>query len=330
MYPCAMRTLAAALFLGVVPMLQAQTIPKDDATRIAEFYRLAPQIEDRIWPGWSKTPDPILLITPTVEFLTHYPSVPPGFAPSGDQYLSRPRQFPTDLEATFPPFEPPAIIVIGEPASTASKASTRWEIVLMHEHFHQLQFVQPGYYEAVAALNLSRGDKTGMWQLNYAFPYADPQVVKQFSALRNQLLLTLATPEGKPLRSASRKYLAMRRHFFAALQPDDRKYLNFQLWQEGIARYTQIAAAEAAATYQPTEAYQQLPDYTPFSGDASQLRSSTLTELRDIDLAKSKRGAIYSFGAVEGLLLDRLNTQWKAEYFSHMLTTEPFFDHLPR
>ena len=319
-----MRFVTLLLF-GVGCTAYAQ-IPVDDAIRVAEFYRLAPQIEDLIWPGWSKVADPLLLVTPENEFLSHIPVSPSGFKLSGDGYLTRPRQFPTNLQATFPAFEGhPAVIVIGEPASTASKTSTPWEIVLMHEHFHQLQFSRPGYYDAVAAHNLSHGDNTGMWQLNYAFPYTDAQVSQRFSALRDQLLLTISQKDEKSFRGASRKYLTMRRAFLARLKPDDRKYLNFQLWQEGIARYTQIAAAEAAVTYQPTETYQHLPDYTSFDGNASKLRASTLRELRNVDLAKAGRVAVYSFGAVEGILLDRLNPQWKSDYFKHLLSTEPLF-----
>jgi hypothetical protein len=311
--------------LGFGCAVYAQTISVDDAVRVAEFYRLAPQIEDGIWPGWSAVADPILLITPTAEFLTHFPSPPNEFNPTNDGFLTRPRQFPPSLQATFPAFGPPSVIVIGEPSLTASKTSTPWEIVLMHEHFHQLQYAQTGYFQAVAALGLSRGDQTGMWILNYPFPYTKAAVAKRFAELRDQLLLTVASPDGRKFRSASKRYLTMRRAFFAQLSPDDHRYLSFQLWQEGIARYTQIASAESAAGYHPTEAYQRLPDYEPFSGAPSKLRSSTLQELRTVELAKAGRVAVYSFGAVEGMLLDCLNPEWKSEYFRQMLTTDPLF-----
>ena len=41
----------------------AQQLPREDAIRIAEFYRLAAQIQDQIWPNWSNTPAPLLLVT---------------------------------------------------------------------------------------------------------------------------------------------------------------------------------------------------------------------------------------------------------------------------
>jgi hypothetical protein len=320
-----MRVLVAAFLVGLSSAASGQTVATDDVVRVAEFYRLAPQIEDGIWPGWSKVASPLLLITPDYEFLTRFPAPPNEFTPANDGFMARPRQFPTNVQATLPVFGPPPVIAIGQPSHTASKTSTPWEIVLMHEHFHQLQYSQPEYDHAVGALGLSRGDQTGGWMLNYPFPYANAQVATSFARLRDQLLLTVTSPDGEKFHQAAERYLAMRRAFFAQLSADDHKYLSFQLWQEGIARYTQIKAAEAAARYQPTQAYQRLPDYEPFSGAASKLRGSTLDELRTIDLAKAGRSAVYSFGAAEGYLLDRLNPQWKNQYFQHMLTTDPLF-----
>jgi hypothetical protein len=70
-------------------------------------------------------PDPLLLITAENEFLMHFPSSPPGFQPSADGYLMRTRQFQPNLQAAFPPFvSQPAVIVIGQPASTTSLKKT--------------------------------------------------------------------------------------------------------------------------------------------------------------------------------------------------------------
>ena len=92
-----------------------------------------------------------------------------------------------------------------------------------------------------------------------------------------------------------------------------------------MARYTQIKAAEAAADYQPSEAFAALPDYTPFSANALTARARTLDELKHVDIAQAKREAVYSFGAAECLLLDRINPEWKSQYFQHLLTTDPLF-----
>ncbi len=302
-----------------------QEIPADDGVRVAEFYRLAPAIEDGIWPGWSKVLSPLLLITAENEFLTHHPAPPKDFKPVGDGFYVRARTFPVQLEATFPAFGPPAVIVIGEPKSTASKTSTPWLIVVMHEHFHQLQDAAPGYFHAVEELGLSHGDESGMWMLEYPFPYKKPEVAQSFARLRDLLLATVGETDDVKFRKDAEEYVAMRRKFLAQLSADDHKYLSFQLWQEGMARYTQIMAAEAAASYKPTEAFAALADYEPFSAYALRARAETLDELRKVDLAKAQRGAIYPFGAVEGLLLDRLNPGWKDGYFKLLLSTDDLF-----
>jgi hypothetical protein len=301
-------------------------IPMDDAIRVHEFYRLAAQIQDQIWPNWSQVPAPLLVVTPETEFLTHHPATPKEFKAAEDGFYARPRQFETNLLATFPAFGPPSVIVIGEPKNTSSKTSTPWLITLMHEHFHQLQNSQTGYFQAVQDLGLSRGDTTGMWMLNYPFPYDEPEVARAFANLRDLLLKAVNEPDKHEAEKLARKYIQARKGFFARISPDDRKYFNFQLWQEGIARYTQIKAAEAAAQYQPTAEYTALSDFESFAAYAAKARTDTLNELKRADLSQWKRNVVYSFGAAEGLLLDRLNPKWKDAYFKHPLAMDLFFE----
>ena len=255
-----MRLPLIALLLATTLLAQApKPIPVPDTTRIAEFYRLADQIQDKVWPGWSKTPAPLVLVTTDTEYLTHFPDPPKEFQKSGDDFYSRPRQFATDLQATFPAFGFPPVIVIGEPSNTASKTSTPWLIVVMHEHFHQLQWAQPEYLHAINNLGLNKGDTTGMWMLNYPFPYEVPEIADAFAHLRDTLLAALNEVDQQRFAPLSRAYLKERKDFMAQFLPGDRKYFSFQLWQEGVARYVQIKSAEAAADYQPSTAFAALP-----------------------------------------------------------------------
>ena len=131
----------------------------------------------------------------------------------------------------------------------------------------------------------------------------------------------------REIQSSCPSYIIARKEFFAQLSPDDRKYLNFQLWKEGIARYVQIKSAEAAGNYQPTPEYAALPDYETFQSYARKARSDTLSELKRADLATWKRLVVYSFGASEGLLLDRLRPEWKQRYFRQFFTLDPYFEY---
>jgi hypothetical protein len=321
-----LRWVAVPLF-AVTAFAQTPTpiLLNADAIRIREFYRLSSQFADQVWPGWSATPAALLLVTSQTEFLTHYQNPPADFKAIGGEFYARPRQFPTGLLATFPAFGPPSTIVIGEPENTEAKTSTPWLFVVMHEHFHQLQDSEPGIFDAVKGLGLGGDDKTGMWMLNYPFPYQDPELAKGFIELRDSLLAALAETDAAKFDVAAHKYIAERRKFFAQLTENDRKYLSFQLWKEGIARYVQVRSAEAAAQYQPTMEYRALPDFESFSSYASTARGQTLKELREVDLPTGKRVVVYPWGAAEGFLLDRLNPTWKDGYFSNLFTLDPYF-----
>lgn len=323
-----MRNLIALLLLSISVLSQESAVlklPAEDAIRIQEFYRLASSIQDHIWPGWGKVAAPLMLVAPDAEFLTHHPSPPKESTRVADDVYARPRQFPTSFQATFPAFGPPAVMVVGEPSNTISKTSTPWLIMLMHEHFHQLQWAQPNYVDGVNAMGLSHGDTSGMWMLNFPFPYEKPEVAQAFAQLRDSLLRAIEEPDTRKFERLAQAYIEQRKRFFALVSTDDHKYFSFQLWQEGIARYTEVKSAEAAAEYSPTAEFTALADYEPFTSYAASKRKDTLNELRRADLTTWKREVVYSFGATEGFLLDRMNPKWKKEYFQHMFSTDSYF-----
>ncbi len=328
--PLALLRNSIVVLLAAAP-LAAQTptvakIPPDDAVRIREFYRLADAIQDKVWPGWSNAPAPLLLVTETTEFLTRYPEPPKDFSKAGEDVWARPRRFPTNLLATFPAFGPSSVIVIGEPANTDARTSTPWLFVVLHEHFHQLQNAQPGYFKATEALGLARGDTSGMWMLNYPFPYDDTATGQAFAHLRESLLAALREQDAARFEARVAEYKAERKAFLARLAPDDRKYLSFQVWQEGIAHYTQVVAAEAASDYRPSAEYIALPDFRPIAGYGAKMRAQTLVALEHVELATAQRIAVYPFGCAEGFLLDRLDPRWKEGYFRHPFTLDPYFE----
>ena len=292
-----------------------------DRTRLAEMFRLAERIEDRIWPNWSKAPFAVLLVTPEYEFLIRHPKPSPDFMSLGyDSVLKsdiyyRKRTFDMHFLATFPAVGGISTIVVGQAENTSAKTSTPWVVILLHEHFHQLQDSQPNFYADVNALNLSRGDQSGMWMLNYAFPYDRDDVQKQFE--RTSLALAAALTSPRPGRNSKvEAYLQERRKFQQLVSADDNKYWEFQLWKEGIARYTEYQSARlAAAAYRPSREFRALPDYRPYREVARELRERSMRQLQTQKLGESKREVVYSFGAAEGLLLDKINPSWRRRYF---------------
>jgi len=299
------------------------TIPEIDRTRLAEAFRLGGQIGDRVWPGWSKAPFAVLLVTPDYEFLMRHPTPSPDFTKLGSDALLksdvyyRKRTFPTTFLATFPAIKGSMIstIVVGEAEHTWVKTSTPWVITLLHEHFHQLQDSHPNFYTDVNALNLSHGDQTGMWMLNYAFPYNRKEVQEQFALLSKLLADAIKSPKAER-RKKMREYLDARQQFQSMLAPDDYKYLSFQFWKEGIARYTEYQTARlATAKYRPSKEFVALKDYRTFADVAKTTYDGIFHQLLTQKLGESKREVVYSFGAAEGLLLDQIKPRWRRRYF---------------
>lgn len=303
-----------------------------DRIRLAEAFNLSDKLGDELWAGWKKAPFAVLLVTPDKEFLIGHPRPSDDFKSLGydaklksDVYY-RDRKFPTDLLATFPAVGGLSTIVIGQAENTASKTSTPWVITLMHEHFHQLQDAQPNFFKETEGLNLSRGDQTGMWMINYPFPYTTPEVSQQVAVLVRLNVEAIEAKDQVAFSSKLRAYLEARDALKKMLSADDYKYLSFQLWKEGIARYTEDRVAHwAASNYQPSREFQNLKDFTTFAATARQVRQGIVRELSTLKLEDYKRVAFYPLGAGEGLMLDRANPKWRIRYFAEKFDNENYF-----
>jgi hypothetical protein len=315
-----------------LPAQGTPAIPSVDRIRIAEMYRLADQIQDKIWPGWSHAPFALLLITPEHEFLIRHPAPTKEFSDAGyDDVLKsrvyyRKRQFEPSFLATFPAVGNVPTIVVGEAEKTLSKTSTPWVVAMLHEHFHQLESADPAYKAAVDALDLSGGDTSGLWMLNYPFPYAKEEVQKTFHEMCVALSSALAAPDGADLEQRGSAYRQAREAFKKLVSESDYRYVSFQLWQEGVARYTELRVAErAAAEYVPSAEFQKLPDYTPFRQVAEYWRKNILRELPGLPLGNYKRVVFYYVGAAEAMLLDRVSPEWKKRFFTQKFFFENYY-----
>ena len=146
------------------------------------------------------------------------------------------------------------------------------------------------------------------------------EVRRAVGHLCNLLLTALNERAREKFKAFTRHYIVERNKFFGQPSPDDRKCPKLPA-MEGIARYVHIRSAEAAEHYQPSPEYAAFPDYLSFETYAREARSDTLSELKKADLATWKRTLVYSFGASEGMLLDRLRPKWKHSLFPAALYT---------
>ncbi|HEU4521382.1 MAG TPA: hypothetical protein VFT12_05220 [Thermoanaerobaculia bacterium] len=297
----------------------AVSLPPEDAARLQCAHAVFQAVGEKVWPGWGAAPFDTLLIAGDHEFAISSKDTVAGFTPAagevpGYHVLSRPRTFDPRMLATFPLLAPPApSIVVGTPAATG-KSEAAWIVTVLHEHFHQHQYSQPWYYEKTAALGLARGDTTGMWMLNYEFPYTDPAVQQRYEAFTQALSRALRLRQQAGFAAALREVKSRWRELRDQLAPDDYAYLRFQAWQEGVARYVELRIAEAAA------AVPCLKD-----SPAAATMDGIVVSLDKPDLGRSKRVAFYAAGAAIAMLLDETSPGWKAKYVERPFELETYF-----
>lgn len=272
------------------------------------------RVGDRIWPQWSRTPFAIDLLT------GH------GSALIGLTMASPPPSFPTDLEATFPLANGVQTIVIGEPALTAARTPVRWTVTLLHEHFHQWQFSWPSYYPSVAALGLAPKGDSGMWMLDYPFPYKDARVGKNYAAMSAALAAAIGATGTPAFSEDVAAYRAARAAFRAGLTPGQYTYFAFQCWQEGVARYAEYATASLAVEEHKYDAAFLTPEQAAgLDADAARTYEGILKQLTTFTLAQNGRVNFYSLGAGEALLLDVLHPGWREKYLDARMDLSVFF-----
>jgi hypothetical protein len=304
-----------------------------DRVRLAEAFRLGDTLGNQIWADWNKAPFAVLLVTPEYEFLIRHPKPSSDFVlVNYDPLLKskvyyRQRTQAQNLLATFPLVGGIPTIVIGQAENTDKETSTPWVVTMLHEHFHQLQYSRPGYYGDVNALGLTRGDQTGMWMLNYPFPYDWHEMQELFSHLGHSLANVLQAKTRSDFSAGLSTYMKQRREVENTLSPDDYRYLSFQMWQEGISRYTEYRIAKLAGeSERPGKAFRMLKDYRRFDEVAEDIRIGILSELTSVKLAESRRVIFDSLGAGEGLLLDRVNPRWRQRYFVDKFYLDKYFE----
>ena len=314
----ALFILACGAFPSSLLAAQTPTLSSADRARLEEVSRML-SVRKQIWKGWERTSLTILLVTDSVEYLLGHTKAGQGFSRSrrdsllGKNVWTRSRVFAPTLLATFPAVGGMPTIVVGT-AEHTGKSSTEWVLTLLHEHFHQWQYSRRNYYRRVAKLDLSGGDSTGAWMLNYPFPY-DSAAVE--SAAKGFAQAVSSAPDAPPQKRKRAIAAVVRARAALAnqLTPAENRYLEFQLWQEGVARYIEYKAASMADRVgAPAAAFRVLPDFESYQFAAQRVALALRRELDGFDLRQNRRVSFYPLGAALALLLDATRPNWKRQY----------------
>ncbi len=321
--------------------LSGNSFSKDDSTnsdfrvedklRIRVAFEISNDLGDSVWKNWNTSPFAILLVTNDNEYLMNLENPSEDFRPAGfdsvtgSNIYTRARQFSINFLATFPAVNGISTIVVGQPENT-SRQSLDWIVTVLHEHFHQLQSSQPDYYSSVDSLELAGDDKSGMWMLNYNFPYKDRTVSDQYKILTLSAKKTFLSIDKQDFELNLNDYISEREKFKSLLNKKDYDYFSFQIWQEGIARYTEIKIAELMKIYYiSSPELTALEDYIPLDSFYTKIVEKLLEKADTQNLNENKRDCFYTLGALEGLILDKANPGWRDNYFKEKFYIEKLF-----
>jgi hypothetical protein len=326
------RIIISFVFLAnVLTFAQAPEIRKDDKVRIAEAVMIADKFGDEVWKDWSKVPFTLLLVTDKYEFLINHPNPTDDFKKLGyDSLLKsdvyyRDKVFSEKFLATFPAVNGLNTIVVGQPENTG-RSSVAWIFTILHEHFHQYQYSQPDYYPAVNSLGLAGDDNSGMWMLNYNFPYDNKEVDEQYGFMMKAMKDVLGAIGEKEYQMHLLSYQIERKNFKRLLNENDYAYFSFQNWQEGIADYTEMKLMELLKenNYQFSDEVKNLSDYIPLDSFAVKYYNNKLNLAENEKLDEDKRVCFYASGSLEGLILDKINPDWRDLYFAKKFYMEEY------
>ena len=302
-----MLVIFIAIALAGMQPAPAQAPREMLGTSLAQVRSFARGPGAALWPGYGTAPFEFLLVEAKEETLLCRDTLPEGFTRAGHdrevdcgRFIRARTPLQDNLLAAMPLFGPPSTIVMGTPETTG-RSPASWLRTILHEHFHQWQNALPDYYARTLALDLTGGDRTGMWMLNYPFPYDRPDVVEAQAAASLALVDAVFARGTADFKAKFEAYLAKRDAFRAAVSEKDWRYIELQLWQEGVSRWTEIQLGKSY----PDEAVAK---------SAAALEQRTLEELRKPDLKRQGREIVYAYGAAEAMLLAACGPKWRERY----------------
>ena len=337
--------LGICLLLSVISAVSNRNLPAQenpglpgplDKARLLEAIQLKTMLGDQVWPGWGSLITPIILGNDSYEFLFDYP----GQAPTPWSLVT------TDHIAEEPYFRRVAddhqnfAVKVGDiwTASIATKNNMDVFLInsfrdqfpspikqifpyrfliqpsetqiggLLHETFHVYQY-------QLAADRITKAESIHKLGDQYeATSESFDADLKQESALLADALEAQTTAEKMDL---VRQFLGIRdaRREAHQLNTELAEYERWLEWEEGTAKYIEVAILKAASEstdYEPLPEMQDDPDFNLYQ-KFDQRWSQELIQLRY--QTTSGETQFYMTGMAQAFLLDELMPDWKDKYW---------------
>lgn len=301
---------------------------------VHEAMRVLDEVGDDLWRGWRRASKATLVIDTDREYLLNIPrgaDAPEGFEPTRQRFMgslvySRPRML-TDLLRTALLLDDIPTAAVGAWRAEV-ESPNEWVVTLVEQWFHVFQ-LQQGEATKLAELGIA-AEIMPAWQVDYPFPYDDPDVANAMLLL-GDALYEFWSRSGTLPREGQRTFLAetaqaalanLRTVLTLKHGPEAWAYFRLLSWRDGVARYSgivvarEIARAEVLDGYDQIDGFDDLPSrqtYAQTWEDHMRARFWMIrTSARDDERGRTTFHAL-GHGIAE--MLDVVHPDWKRSYF---------------
>lgn len=341
---CLLLSVASAASNRNLPKQENSELPGQlDKARLLEAIQLRAMLGDSIWHGWGSAQIPIIVSNDSYEFLFDYRGEPPaewsliaGDDLAGEPYFRRTADDPQNFAVrvgdiwtasmgtknnmdvflidTFREMFPSPIKQIFPYRFLIQPTETQLG-GLLHETFHVYQYQMVPDRIATAESIHKLGDQY-------------ESTSESFNAERKQESALLAEALEAKLQAEKidlvRQFLAIRdaRRKDSQLSAELIDYERWLEWEEGTAKYIEVAILKAASEstdYEPLPEMQNDPDFNGHQ-KFDQRWSQELIQLRY--QTTSGETQFYMTGMAQAFLLDELLPDWKDKYWGEGIFLE--------
>ncbi|MBN1642935.1 MAG: hypothetical protein JXA09_16990 [Anaerolineae bacterium] len=303
-----------------------------DKARLAETLRLKRALGDGVWPGWGSADIPVLIWNRDTSFLVGYPDPPapwepvPGDAFQGQTYHRTPTGEPQNFAvrvgnrwvasmATKCEVDAFLIDMISGAVPSPLKAIVPYRLLIqpsevqitgvLHETFHV-------YQAQIAPARLDEAE--GAHRHGEAYWRADAEMREAWGDETDLLARALGARSDEEARALARQFLDQRarRRADAPLSTALIDYERQLEWEEGLAKYVELAIWRAAYEAEGDQPLPELADDPDFGAYRSFGRRWS-QEVNQMVRQATREGEtrFYYTGMAQATLLDRLLPGWK-------------------
>ena len=322
-----------------------------EEARLSEVLHLRTWLGEGVWPGWGGAHIPVMVYNEQYAFLVDYPDPPAGWykVPMQEARGGPWEEVPGDLfegrsyyrtAITHPDKTPEGFTVLvgdrwvatfqtreyGEvafyegfrsdlPAAFADVVPVRlvWELLmgktesyvaaLEHESFHA--------FEGMLAPERLRAAES-LYGVADGYPYA--AMDEPWRREMDVLLKAALTTDERAIRGPVLQFLQLRTERRRSLTPDQAELERLREWEEGLAKYAELAISRRAETkesYHAVDGIRKDPDFKDYGGQ-EQFWGQQLLEARRTQ-GRSGDTRFYYSGNAMAVVLDRLMPDWKPQ-----------------